>query len=127
MNNRLFQNVLYFIIATIVLTLAVQVYWNLKNYEKNLQNFQNDVQISLDNALENYYAMLAEKNHMTFIDLDSESNTPDDILKMLNTDKMDSLTKSITEEMGNKYDSVTQIIKSGNEERAWTYSKKGQN
>lgn len=125
MNNRLFQNILYFIIATIVLTLAVQVYWNYKNYEKNLQSFQNDVQISLDNALENYYATLAEENHMTFIDLDAKNSSPENIIKMLNTEKMDSLAISIEDDMGKNYDSITQIIKSGSEERALTYSKNG--
>ena len=125
MSNRLFKNILYFIIATIVLTLAVQVYWNFKNYEKNLQNFQNDVQISLDNGLENYYAILAEKNHMTFIDLDAEDRSPETIIKMLDTYKMDSLAESIKEQMETNYDSITQIIEQDGVERALTYSKKG--
>ena len=125
MNNRFFQNTLYFIIATIVLTLAVQVYWNYKNYEKNLQNFQNDVQISLDNALENYYAELAKKNHMTFIDLDAKDKSPEAIIKMLDTYRMDSLAESIQQQMGKNYDSITQIIQQGDVERALTYSKNG--
>ena len=123
MNDKLFQNILYFIVATILLTLSVQVYWNFKNYEKNLQNFQNDVQISLDNALENYYSKLAENNHMTFINLDEKDNSPENVMNMLESYKMDSISKKFDEEYGKSYDSITQIIKIGDEERALTYSK----
>ena len=43
---------LYFITATIVLTIAVQLYWNYNNYSENKQRVQNEIQSSLDIAIE---------------------------------------------------------------------------
>ena len=61
MNHKKYLLILYIIVTTIVLTIATQVYWNYKNYQINTQQFKNEVQISLDNAVENYYANLAKK------------------------------------------------------------------
>ncbi|MFD2822116.1 sensor histidine kinase [Lacinutrix iliipiscaria] len=71
-----------------LLTIVVQCYWNYKNYLQNKQHFINQVQISLDNALEAYYANLAEANHMTFIDIPSDTLHFDNKLKLLNTDSL---------------------------------------
>ena len=73
MNDKRYQWLLYIIVTTIVLTIAVQCYWNYKNYLLNKQNFINQVQISLDNALDTYYANLAESNQMTFIDIEPDT------------------------------------------------------
>ncbi|PWH82134.1 two-component sensor histidine kinase [Algibacter marinivivus] len=71
MNEQKYRWVLYLIITTTVLTIVVQCYWNYKNYLLNKQNFVNQVQLSLDNALDTYYAELAESNNMTIIETDS--------------------------------------------------------
>ncbi len=71
MNQKKYNWLIYLISITILITIAVQVYWNYKNYIVNKQNFSNAVQISLDNALENYYTDVAETNHLTFIDIKS--------------------------------------------------------
>ena len=52
---------LYLIITTIIISIAVQVYFNFKNYQINKQQFINEVQISLDNATDIYYVDLAKK------------------------------------------------------------------
>ncbi len=114
---------LYFIIVTIALTLMVQLYWNYKNYQKNLQSFQNDVQISLDNALEVYYANLTEKNHMTFIDLDAKDNSVEDIGALLDKMEMDSVYQNFQDRYSRPIDSMTQIIDTENGEQALTFSK----
>ncbi|WP_298237486.1 HAMP domain-containing sensor histidine kinase [uncultured Algibacter sp.] len=88
MNDKKYTWLLYLIVTTIVLTIAVQGYWNYKNYLLNKQYFTNQVQVSLDNALDTYYADLAESNEMTIIESDSiyfnedpHSFNPDSILR----------------------------------------------
>jgi two-component system phosphate regulon sensor histidine kinase PhoR len=63
--------ILYGIIATIAVTIAVQIYWNYKNYQTNKQQFINQVQISLDNAVEAYYADFAKNEKMMFISMET--------------------------------------------------------
>ena len=74
MNEDKYNNILYIILSVIVLTIGLQVYWNYKNYLQNKQNFINQVQVSFDNALDTYYADLAESNAMTFIDVDTDTD-----------------------------------------------------
>ena len=72
MNQRKYTSVLYFIIVTIVLTIAVQIYWNYKEYERNKQNLVSKVQLSLDNSVEAYYANLTRSGIVTFAGIGSE-------------------------------------------------------
>ena len=62
---------LYFITTTIVLTIAVQLYWNYNNYLDNKQRVQNEIQSSLDIAIDEYYTDLSKSNFFTIIDYDS--------------------------------------------------------
>ena len=66
MNNSKYRWILYTIVLVIMSTIAIQVYWNYKNYESNKQQLINDVQASLDNAVEKYYANLAEQTTIGF-------------------------------------------------------------
>ena len=94
MNEQKYRWLLYIIVTTIILTIVVQGYWNYKNYLLNKQNFINQVQVSLDNALDTYYAELAESNNLTLIETDTLSILNQGKLK-LNTD---SILNSITKE-----------------------------
>ena len=67
MNTKKQRWLLYFITATIVTTIAVQLYWNYKNYAENKRQVTNEVQLSLDNAVEEYYSSLAKSNFLTII------------------------------------------------------------
>ena len=49
MNTQKQKWLLYLITTTIVATIAVQFYWNLRNYEENKQRVANEIQLSLDN------------------------------------------------------------------------------
>ena len=62
---------LYFITATIVLTIAVQLYWNYNNYVDNKQRVKNEIQSSLDTAIDEYYTDLSKSNFFAIIDYDS--------------------------------------------------------
>lgn len=66
MDKRKHHYLLYVIIGVIVSTIAIQVYWNYKNYLSNKQTFINEVQISLDKAVDDYYAKLATKTTIGF-------------------------------------------------------------
>ncbi|MCK5400501.1 MAG: two-component sensor histidine kinase, partial [Flavobacteriaceae bacterium] len=67
MNDKRYQWILYVIVFVILGTISIQVYWNYKNYLVNKQQLINDVQVTLDNAVESYYANLAEKSSVGFI------------------------------------------------------------
>lgn len=62
MNNKRYKWILYTIVAVILITIGIQVYWNYKNYQTNKQQLINDVQISLDKAVDDYYTALAEQS-----------------------------------------------------------------
>ncbi|NRR90282.1 HAMP domain-containing histidine kinase [Winogradskyella undariae] len=67
MNNKRYRWILYTIIVVIAATISIQVYWNYKNYQTNKQQLINDVQVSLDKAVDDYYAALAERTTFGFI------------------------------------------------------------
>ncbi len=95
MNTNKYNWILYFITATIVITIAVQVYWNYKNFQLNKQRVTNEIQLSLDNALEEYYANLAKTDFLTIIKTNnpSEENPKFSFSKTeikINTDVNDS-------------------------------------
>ena len=66
--------ILTFITITIVATIAIQFYWNYKNYEENKRQVTNEIQLSLDNAVEEYYSSLAKSNFLTIIDSKNTDN-----------------------------------------------------
>ncbi|WP_400074832.1 sensor histidine kinase [Winogradskyella sp. R77965] len=72
MSSKNFNWILYSIAATILVTIAVQFYWNYKNFQLNKQRVTNDIQLSLDNALEEYYANIAKTDFLTIINRGSE-------------------------------------------------------
>ncbi|WCO02122.1 sensor histidine kinase [Psychroserpens ponticola] len=67
MNDKRYQYILYLIVFVIISTIAIQVFWNYKNYQTNKQQVYNDIQWSLDNAVETYYTTLSKKNFLTVI------------------------------------------------------------
>ena len=97
MNDKRYTLILYVIIVVILGTISIQVYWNYKNYLTNKQQFVNEVQVSLDNAIETYYANLAEKSTIGFAfqgsskDFFDKNNTFDSILH-----KIDFSSKGIS-------------------------------
>lgn len=74
MNTKKYQWLLYSITATIVLTLVVQGYWNYKNFQENTVRINNEIQIGLDNAVENYYASLSKNNFFTLMQSAQDSS-----------------------------------------------------
>ena len=77
MNGLKYRWILYFISGVILATLCIQVYWNFKNYHIGKQQLINDVQTSLDNAVDGYYTKLAKQHTFGFI---SESMGSDELI-----------------------------------------------
>ncbi|UBZ09015.1 HAMP domain-containing histidine kinase [Leeuwenhoekiella palythoae] len=89
MKNRRYSILIYFISAVILITLSIQFYWNIKNYETERFRLIDEMQASLDNAVDNYYTILAQNNTVGFF-LDQKT-APKNAL----TNQMDSLIKRI--------------------------------
>ncbi|GEQ85488.1 two-component sensor histidine kinase [Patiriisocius marinistellae] len=70
MQEQHYKTILYFISAAILGTLAIQGYWNYKNFEAGKQQLINDVQLSIDNAVNKYYATKTQERfrEFTFVD-----------------------------------------------------------
>jgi len=69
MQSKKYRYIIWFIFITIVLTIAAQFYWNYNNYKINKQHVINEIQISLDNSLEEYYANLTKANYPAILDI----------------------------------------------------------
>jgi two-component system phosphate regulon sensor histidine kinase PhoR len=76
MNDIRYKWILYTIVAVIGATIGIQIYWNYKNYQTNKQQLINDVQISLDKAVDDYYADLAEQTTVGFSLSGEQQNNP---------------------------------------------------
>ncbi|SDR69388.1 two-component system, OmpR family, phosphate regulon sensor histidine kinase PhoR [Polaribacter sp. KT25b] len=93
MNIKKYKLLFYFITATIVATITVQFYWNYKNYEENKQRVTNEIQLSLDNAIEEYYSSIAKNSFITII----EAINNDEVKKSISINSLDkSLYKNTT-------------------------------
>ena len=74
MDKRNYKWVVYFIGVTIFTTIAVQVYWNYREYQLNKQNLISKVQLSLDNSVEAYFANLTKSGIITFTSSDKKNS-----------------------------------------------------
>ncbi|MDV7187840.1 HAMP domain-containing sensor histidine kinase [Lutibacter sp. TH_r2] len=74
MNNKRYQWIIYVIAITIAITIAVQVYWNYREYQINKEYLITKVQRSIDTAVEDYFAEITKSSFITLTSLDS-SNT----------------------------------------------------
>ncbi len=70
MKKRKFKAIIYLISFTVLITVGIQVYRNVQNYNLNKQRFINDVQVALDNGVEGYFSSLAK----SFVFLDSNDS-----------------------------------------------------
>lgn len=87
MNAKKHKWILYLIIITIIATFSVQFYWNFNNYLQNKQRVINEIRLSLDNSIEEYFAELAKENFTTIINIKGKNNIA------LNDQLLDSVFK----------------------------------
>jgi two-component system phosphate regulon sensor histidine kinase PhoR len=109
MQERNYKTILYFISTVILITLAIQVYWNYKNYEAGKQQLVNDVQASLDNAVSVYYENKAAQNTLSFF---GNGTNPKDFFK---SDRFKGFAERTTNGIVNDISSIiiTDSIASG--------------
>ena len=74
MNAKKQRWILYLISFTIVTTIGIQFYWNYKNYEENRLRVINEINQSLDDAVEIYFSDLSKDNFYSIINPDKDSN-----------------------------------------------------
>ena len=97
MNTKKYRWLLYFITLTIVATIGVQVFWNYKNYQQNKQRVVNEIQISLDNAVEEYFADIAKNTQIAFLDTSPDStNTKVKIDAFFSKIELDTVLKEFS-------------------------------
>lgn len=109
MNKRNYKYVVYFIAITVVTTIAVQLYWNYREYQINKQNLISKVQLSLDNSVEAYFANLTKSGIITFTSSDpvNSNGKVDTIIVSTNSrrgfrKKIDSTLQNIARQEGEK-------------------------
>ncbi|MFT5890414.1 MAG: signal transduction histidine kinase [Dokdonia sp.] len=109
MQERNYKTILYFISTVILITLAIQVYWNYKNYEVGKQQLVNDVQTSLDNAVSVYYENKAAQNTLGFFSNGTDSKD------FFTSDRFKSFTERTINGIPNNVSSIviTDSIASG--------------
>ncbi|QMU64452.1 MAG: hypothetical protein GKR88_09245 [Flavobacteriaceae bacterium] len=86
MNTKKFNWILYLITITIIITVTVQLYWNYKNYLDHKTRISNEIQISLDNAIEEYYSSLSKENFFAIVSaasISGDSIKPNSLFKDL--------------------------------------------
>ncbi|UII22709.1 sensor histidine kinase [Fulvivirga ligni] len=69
MNSKRFRLIGVAIVIIIVVTTALQLYYIQENYQQNKLRFENEVQQSLDNSVEEYYSEIAKSDILTFTDM----------------------------------------------------------
>jgi two-component system phosphate regulon sensor histidine kinase PhoR len=90
MNKKSYKWVVYFISITVIITIAVQVYWNYKEYQINKQNLISKVQLSLDNSVEAYFANLTKTGIITLTSQNGEnSNEKTDTIVVSSNTRLD--------------------------------------
>ncbi|WP_343911725.1 HAMP domain-containing sensor histidine kinase [Aquimarina litoralis] len=83
--------------------MSIQIYWNFKNYVAGKQQLINEVQISLDNAVDQYYTDLAERNTIGFSSDSSDISSFfkqsgfNNLLKKIDSDSVDFKSYTFSE------------------------------
>ena len=62
MNNKRYQLIIYLIASVIAITIAVQIYWNYREYQNNKELLISRIRQSLDNSVEDYFANLTKSS-----------------------------------------------------------------
>ncbi len=116
MNNKSYKWVVSFISITIIITIAVQVYWNYREYQINKSHLISKVQLSLDNGVEDYYANLTRSGLITYSSVDSPHAAKKIDTIVVSTNSRRELRKKIDSTLQNisKLDTNKVILVDGN-------------
>jgi signal transduction histidine kinase len=89
MKTKNFRFIIAFITFTIVATIGLQVFWNIKNYSENKHQLVNEVLNAFDNGIEYYYVEDVKNDFVAFI---ADSTVKSDAF--IDNIKLDTLFKT---------------------------------
>lgn len=105
MKIKNYHYTLTFISFTILATIGLQIYWNIKNFAENERQLINEVQNAFDNSVDNYYTEDL-KNTKSFLINDSKRRISIDEKAILNYPKSNLKRSKLSLNTGN-FTSVT--------------------
>ncbi len=98
-----YSYIIAFISFTVLATLGLQLYWNIKNYHENKAVLIQDVRAALDSSVDKYYIEQSKNNFFAFVkENDSLSDT-----EVFNSPEFDTVLK-------NNIGRISKRIKNGN-------------
>ena len=68
MKSSKYKYILVFITITILATIGLQIFWNIKNFKENRIQLIKEVQTAFDNSIEYYYVEDSKNDFMAFVD-----------------------------------------------------------
>jgi len=95
MKSGKYKYILLFITITILATIVLQIYWNIKNYRENRVQLIKEVQTAFDNSIEYYYVEDSKNDFLAFVD-ESDSISNDSFFDKI---KMDTVFKNNVSKM----------------------------
>lgn len=87
MKSKNYKYIILFITLTIIATVGLQVFWNIKNYKENKARLINEVQIALDNSIEFYYVEDVKNDFVAYVN-DNKSVKTEDFFESVKTDSL---------------------------------------
>ncbi len=89
MKDKKYQYLLYLISAVIAITLAIQIYWNYKNYQEREQQLRIDLQTALDQSVEDYFTLRAQNNTISFVNSGNPNFRFEDVFDKVDFEDLD--------------------------------------
>lgn len=87
MKTKNYKYTLIFIILTVLATIGLQIFWNIKNYRENRSQLIKEVQTAFDNSIEYYYVEDSKNDFVAFVD-EYEAIPQDDFVQKLIKDSI---------------------------------------
>lgn len=74
MKSSKYKYILFFITVTILATIGLQIFWNIKNFKENRIQLVKEVQTAFDESIEYYYVEDSKNNFLAFVDKNDSVN-----------------------------------------------------
>jgi len=104
MKEQNYHIIVWLVTTTILLTIGVQVYWNINNYRYNREQFDKQLQLALDNAFDGYYGEISKETNFAFFREESQIDTVIFKTKLNSNSKFDDIINGISKEIHSEKD-----------------------
>ncbi|MDR6966353.1 two-component system phosphate regulon sensor histidine kinase PhoR [Flavobacterium arsenatis] len=112
MKSSRYKYILLFITITILATIGLQIFWNIKNYRENRVQLIKEVQTAFDNSIEYYYVEDSKNDFMAIV-AENEDVPFDDFMKHLAMDSVFKKSKKKIQQKNNT-DGLASALENGN-------------